>query len=157
MPPYLRKTLEDFNRDFFRCAMNPNGYIFQCAFCGDFYKTKAGRLYHMKRCEENNEDEYDEESMLDERLSVAVYLQNEGVKHNLIKRFIRTNELEALATRTSSQIRAYIKGKLIEGGFEVFTTNEDFLIYKFFFEVSEEEWNAEIENWTNKIMDDFDF
>jgi hypothetical protein len=154
MPEYKRKTLDQFPREFYKCHANPEGNEFRCAFCEEFLKTKACRLSHMKICsfQETGED-YDEENILDNDLTVGDYLHSLEIYNNLIRHFIVSNELESKSNQSSLQIQNYIQTKLTENGYLSDSLKRNsFLIYNFFFEVSEEELENIIETWVDEFI-----
>ena len=144
MPVYIRRTLTQFPIEFYRCGTNPEGYGFRCPFCDDFFKTKAGRSSHMKHCSvEETGEEFDEENMLCDDITVGDCLRGYEIIAKVIRKFIQSNELEGLAEQTSEQIQAYIRNQLIENGYASDSINNNaFLIYRFFFEVTDEVWET---------------
>jgi hypothetical protein len=140
MPIYRNRTLNDYPTEYYRCGANEEGYEFICPFCANFYKTKSARISHMKKCcIEHNDEEYSEEVYLDEDVTVGDYLRNAEAIKNTIKNYLTTNELQQYVNNTGDEIREKIKQKLQSNGYEESIGTEEFLIYKFFFEVTEEE------------------
>ena len=75
MPQYKRKLLENYPREFWRSLLNPEGHVYRCFFCDEFFETKSQSIQHMKVCaleetgeeyDEEYDEEYGEEVMVDE-------------------------------------------------------------------------------------------
>jgi hypothetical protein len=154
MPEYIQRTLSQLETEFYKCGMNPEGYMFSCVFCGEFFRTTRLRKDHMMECAlEHTDDEYDEDFMLDEDTSVADELYDNNVYLETIKDFIRSNELRDFVSHNGDQIQEYIKRRLKHNGINTPKNRLIFKIYDFFFvvpnserEVAKKEWTAEILN-----------
>jgi hypothetical protein len=141
MPVYRNRTLNDYPVEYYRCRANEEGYEFTCPFCGNSFKTKSARISHMKKCcIEHNDEEYSEEVYLDDNMTVGDYFRNVEAVKNTIKHYLNTNELLQYVNNTGDEIREKIKQKLISNEYSESSIGTDvYLIYKFFFEVTEEE------------------
>lgn len=158
MPVYKRRFLKNYPHEFWRCAANPEGYGYPCVFCCEFFKTKYQQMSHMEECaEEHTGEEYDEEYMIDDDLTVGDINRDNEIYESTIKNFIRSNELEALSNQQGEFIERYIKRKLFENGMSLIEDHKVFKIYEFFFEVTEAEKDAAHEKWVERIMEKFDF
>jgi len=154
MPVYRNRPLNDYPTEYYRCVANEEGYEFTCPFCGNSYKTKSARISHMKKCcIEYNDEEYSEEVYLDEDLTVGNYLRNAEAIKNTIKYYLSSNELQQYVNNTGYEIREKIKQKLLSNGYDDKSIDtEVFLIYKFFFEVTEEEGKNFVKTEAARMM-----
>ena len=158
MPIYIRRTLSEYPKEFYKSNANPEGFEFACYFCGDFYKTKSGFTHHMKQCCDLQGIEYDDDTEVSEGLTLYDVTRNHATISATIKNYITNNVLAAETSKTPNQIQSRIKIDLIENGFKSGTIDgeniyqESFIIYKFFFEVTEEKWEEFIEKSTNDFM-----
>jgi len=158
MPLYKRRLPDAYPREYFNYDTNPEGYEFACAFCEVFFKTKSGRLSHMKRCVVNHTgEEYDEECYLNGDLTVADHLRAEEELSTIIRQFIQSNELEPLSDQTGDQIQTYIKAKI-----QFVNIGRDsvdfkvFKMYEFFFEVTESEKDKAYSDAVDHFMEHYD-
>jgi hypothetical protein len=98
----------------------------------------------MKKCCSDEDIEYGSDAEVSEDLTVNDMNRNHDALSNTIKHYILTNELQSVSQLTPVTIREIIQEKLTENGFcmETFYMNTtSFSIYKFFFEISEDEKN----------------
>jgi hypothetical protein len=142
MPVYITRNQQEYPTEFYRCTANPQGFEFTCIFCANFYKTKSACVSHMKTCCYNEGIEYNDDLEIGWGGTVYDYHRNHAAKSTTIKNYINTNTLSSLSNLTTNQIIENIQTTLIENGFNdndsyLYTTS--FLIYKFFFIVSEED------------------
>jgi hypothetical protein len=155
MPTYITRNIQEYHTEFYRCPANPEGFEFQCMFsCGNFFKTKSACISHMKKCCSDEDMEYGNDIEVSEGVSVYDMHRNQAAKSTTVKNYILTNQLESLSNLTPNEIKERIQRKLIENGFstEAFYMNtEVFLIYKFFFEVSDDE-NTEFKNYCSEQL-----
>jgi hypothetical protein len=145
MPTYITRNIQGYPVEFYRSPANPEGFEFQCMFsCANFFRTKSECISHMKECCSDEDIEYGNDVEVSDGISVHDMHRNQAAQSNTIKNYILTNELESIASLTPIAIRDRINQKLVENGFltEGFYMNKaSFLIYKFFFEVSDYEKN----------------
>lgn len=152
MPTYTRRTLADFPTEVYRCPANPEGLEFNCYFCADNFKTKSASISHMKVCCKEQDMEYSDDTEIEDGFTILDAHRNHAAFVKTIKEFITSNALEVLADGPSSTILQAIQDKLSENGF----TNEAlyqaaFNIYRFFFDVPEEEIDEFYSICANKI------
>ena len=143
MPNYITRNLQEYPTEFYRSPANPEGFEFQCMFsCGNFFKTKSACISHMKKCCSDEDMEYGNDVEVFNGLTIYDIHRNQAAKSSTIKNYILTNELESLSNLTPNTIRENIQSKLVENGFDeedFYINTTRFLIYKFFFEVSDDE------------------
>jgi hypothetical protein len=154
MPQYKRRLLKDYPSEFWKCIPNPGGNAYCCFFCNDFFKTKSQRKSHMKECMlEETGEEYDEEYLFEEDVSLADILRESDVCESIIKDFIRSNEMESMSDKTGNEIQAYIMRKMCENGVRKPDITMIFKIYNFFFDVPEAEYEAYRNKWVQEVME----
>ncbi len=146
MPQYKRKLLENYPREFWRSLLNPEGHVYRCFFCDEFFETKSQSIQHMKVCAlEETGEEYCEDVSLRDKLN-----DNE-VYDSTIKEFITSNMLESQIDQTGEAIQAFILTKLIENGIKSPSSWMVYEIYAFFFEASSADRTAFRNKWANEL------
>jgi len=117
--------------------------VLECPFCSyssPTVKYKSQMLSHIKKCDnyEQTDDNIEDNVYGEEDETIGYYLDWRVNLINIVKKFIRTNELALINTQTPEQLRAYIKSKLLEN----MTTDrriylDTFWIYTKFFEMND--------------------
>ncbi len=140
--PYKRVKLDDIK--------DTNYLMYDCPCCGDYCaKTKYAVIKHLDNCDENYDQGSSPEDIIigDEEdggcRTAETILNDRDIVIKTIKKFIKTNELEKIASKPGKDIREYIKEKLINITDKYEINNYIFTIYGIFFEMSEEDKDAE--------------
>ena len=126
--PYAIRQIKDI----------PN--LLSCPLCN--YETKLHNtlMKHLENCEDydghiDDIDSYD----ISEDLTIGDYIRQQVHCINIIKKFIQTNELDLIKEMPESDIRLFIRNKLLENMEEYSELDGHiFNIYMFFFGESEE-------------------
>ena len=119
--------------------------ILNCPFCSytnSNIKYRSDILRHIKKCDEHEleTDDIEDDEVDENGETVRDYLNWRVNIINTIKKFIRTNELNALQNQTPEEIRVYITNKLLINIPTTTRTDLDaFWIYMQFFEMNKEE------------------
>jgi hypothetical protein len=152
MPQYKRNLLENYPREFWRSLLNPEGHVYRCFFCDEFFETKSQSIQHMKVCAlEETGEEYDETYLVYEDIRLRDKLNDNEIYDSTIKEFIRSNMLESLTDQTGEAIQAYILEKLIENGMKSPSSWMVYEIYAFFFEASSADRFLFRNKWANEL------
>jgi hypothetical protein len=158
MPIYIKRTLSEYPKEFYKSDANPEGFEFACYFCEAFSKTNSGSMRHMEQCCNTQGIEYDDNMEVAEGLTLYVVKRNRAIISTTVKNYITNNKLETETSKTPNQIQSRIQTELIENGFDGESLYEaSFNIYKFFFEVTEDEWKEWIEKCTNDFCAKYAF
>jgi hypothetical protein len=130
--PYTNKVVEEIPK------------WLQCPLCGD-YETKYLNYFikHFNNCENYDGHIDDIESYdIDDNITIGDFIKQELNCIETTKILIKTNELNNIQTQTPSQIREYIKNKLMINIPSYLSIDMDIIkIYEFFFGISEESEN----------------
>lgn len=153
MPTYTPRTLAEYPTEFYRCPANPEGNEFICVFCMQDFKTSADRKSHMEECAiEVTGEEFDEDYMIEDESSISDILHDHEVVSHTVKALIVSDELRRLAHNTSAYIQEHIKTILINNGICRPPSKQlVFQIYRFFFEVSIDEWKIVRKEFCDEI------
>lgn len=153
MPVYTPQTAESINLH----------AVLACPFCSyssPTVKYRSQILNHIKKCDEyeQGDDIIEDDECGEGDETIGHYLDWRINLINVVKKFIRTNELALINTQTPEEIRSYIKNKLVENITPDRRTEMDsFWIYKKFFEMDEiedqklmdimEEYYEDVTDW----------
>jgi hypothetical protein len=133
MPIYKPQTVESINLY----------TVLDCPFCSyssTSIKYKSQILNHIKKCNEHEQENnnIEDDCCDDGEETVGHYLDWRINLTNIVKKFIRTNELALINSQTPEQIRLYIKKNLLENILIDRRADLDtFWIYRLFFEMDE--------------------
>lgn len=154
MPVYIRRTLEEFPRSFYLCNANPDGNPHICPLCLNAYMTKRGMLSHLRKCCEKELGEpYANDLTLDEDFTLGDAVNNHYVEFDQIREYILSNELNTYSERTSEEIVAIVGSHLRAKGHTSYCIYDcAFYIYKYFFEITEEEWETYKNNKIRRLL-----
>jgi hypothetical protein len=140
---YSKRNIKDIN------------VSYSCPSCD--YETiyKHYFIKHLKKCEEL--DEYDdyESYYIDENFTLADYIEEQSTFNQIIKQFIKSNELEKFKDKTFDEIFLYIKNKFpynIQNNKNGIDFDVSF-IYEFFFGETKESREKMFKN-IKKILEE---
>lgn len=156
MPTYKHRTLGEFPQSFLSCPANPEGKPYNCVVCCDNFTSKSGLISHIKRCfNEQYDEDYDEDyEISDDGYTIGDSIMNNDIHIKLAKKYIETNELEQYCERTPEEIKNIISNDMVSRGhtqrFEL--RQWTFNIYRYFFEVTDDEINIEREAWIRQLV-----